>query len=396
MQGKENFAVLQVTPALDAGGVERTTIEVAEALTRAGVRALVASRGGRLEPELEAAGGELVAMPVDSKNPLTILANASRIEKLARKNGVAIIHARSRAPAWSALIAARRLGVPFVTTYHGVYNANTAVKRFYNGVMARGDVVIANSDFTRAHVVKEHKVDPKRVVSIPRGVDLARFDPAAVDKNRVANMRGLWGIAAHEPRPIVLLPARLTRWKGQEVLIEAAAELERTQPGTAIYVLAGDSQGRQEYVADLHDLAQKRGIADCVRIVGHLVDMPAALAACTVAVFPSTDPEAFGRAAAEAQAMSVPVIASRLGGLAETIADGETGLLVPSADPAALAAALRRMLDMSAADRLAMGARGAARVRSRYSVGALQAATLRVYRALLNGTARRAGGKAIA
>lgn len=388
MQGKETFAVLQVTPALDAGGVERTTIEIAEALTRAGARALVASRGGRLEQELEAAGGELVAMPVDSKNPLTILANAGRIEKLARKHKVAIIHARSRAPAWSALIAARRLGVPFVTTYHGVYNANSGFKRFYNGVMARGDVVIANSDFTRAHVMKEHHVDAQRVVSIPRGVDLQRFDPAQVDKNRIANMRGLWGIAAHEPRPIVLLPARLTRWKGQEVLIEAAARLEQSAPGSALYVLAGDSQGRQEYVADLHNLAQKRGITDRVRIVGHLVDMPAALAAATVAVFPSTDPEAFGRAAVEAQAMSVPVIASRLGGLAETIADGDTGLLVPPADAEALAAALRKLLAMSAADRLAMGARGAARVRARYSVGALQAATLGVYEGLLNGKAK--------
>jgi glycosyltransferase involved in cell wall biosynthesis len=394
VQGKGQLAVLQVTPALDAGGVERTTIEIAEALTRAGGRALVASRGGRLEPELEAAGGELIAMPVDSKNPLTILANARRIEQLARRSGVAIIHARSRAPAWSALIAARRLGVPFVTTYHGVYNANTGLKRFYNGVMARGDVVIANSDYTRAHVMKEHRVSAERVVSIPRGVDLARFDPAQVSDERVGNMRGLWGVAETDKRPIVLLPARLTRWKGQTVLIDAAAAIEQETPGAALYVLAGDSQGRAEYVADLHDLAEKRGLADRVRIVGHLVDMPAALAASTVAVFPSTDPEAFGRAAVEAQAMGVPVIASRLGGLAETIVDGETGLLVPAGDPAALAAAIQRMLAMPPDARAAMGAKGAARVRSLYSVDALQAATLRVYNGLLNGGARSKKKKA--
>jgi glycosyltransferase involved in cell wall biosynthesis len=152
-------------------------------------------------------------------------------------------------------------------------------------------------------------------------------------------------------------------------------------------VLAGDSQGRAEYVADLHDRAQKRGLGDRVRIVGHLVDMPAALAASTVAVFPSTDPEAFGRAAVEAQAMGVPVVASRLGGLAETIIDGETGFLVPAGEPAPLADAIRRLLAMTPEQRRAMGARGKERVRALYSVDALQAATLKVYERLLNGGA---------
>lgn len=383
MQQQGQFAVLQVTPALDAGGVERTTIEIAEAVTRAGGRALVASRGGRLEGELAEAGGELVAMPLDTKNPLAMLANIGRLEKLGRAAGVSLVHARSRAPAWSALFAARRLGVPFVTTYHGIYNGNGGLKRFYNSVMARGDVVIANSDYTRAHVMKVHGVPADRVVSIPRGVDLARFDPARVTPERVVAMRHLWGVAADDDRPIVLLPGRLTRWKGQAVLIEAAALIEKAQPGAALYVLAGDSQGRAEYVADLHELARKWGVVSCVRIVGHLVDMPAALAAATVAVFPSTDAEAFGRAAVEAQAMGVPVVASALGGLAETIVDGESGLLVAPGDPAALAGAVTRLLALAPEQRQAMGAKGAARVRARYSVGALQAATLGVYERVL-------------
>ncbi len=374
---------MQVTPALDAGGVERTTIEIAEALTRVGGSAVVASRGGRLEPELTAAGGLLVSMPLDSKNPLTMLANIGRIIALARKSKVSIIHARSRAPAWSAWFAARRLGLPFVTTYHGVYNGNSGLKKFYNSIMARGDVVIANSDYTRAHVLKVHGTDPRRVVSIPRGVDLQRFDPARVDAARVASMRGLWGVQPGETRPIVLLPARLTRWKGQPVMIEAAARIEREQPGAALYVLAGDSQGRAEYVSDLHDLARKLGVGEQVRIVGHLVDMPAALAAAQVAVFPSTDPEAFGRAAVEAQAMGVPVIASAMGGLAETIVDGDSGFLVPPGDPAKLATAIERVLALSPDQRREMGERGAARVRARYSVDALQAATLGVYEQLL-------------
>ena len=385
MQGKAKLAVLQVTPALDAGGVERTTIEVAEALTRAGGRAVVASRGGRLEPELAAAGGLLVTMPLDSKNPLTMLANIGRIVALARKSDVSIIHARSRAPAWSAWFAARRLGVAFVTTYHGVYNGNSGLKKFYNSIMARGDVVIANSDYTRAHVLKVHHTDPARVVSIPRGVDLVRFDRTRVDPDRVASMRSLWGVGPLDRRPIVLLPARLTRWKGQPVLIEAAARIEGELPGSALYVLAGDSQGRAEYVSDLHDLARKLGVGEQVRIVGHLVDMPAALAAAEVAIFPSTDPEAFGRAAVEAQAMGVPVIASAMGGLAETIVDGDSGFLVPPGDAAKLATAIERVLALSPDQRREMGERGAARVRARYSVDALQTATLGVYERLLAG-----------
>ena len=383
VQGQGKLAVLQVTPALDAGGVERTTIEIAEALTRAGGRAVVASRGGRLEAELAAAGGQLVTMPLDSKNPLTMLANIGRIAALARKSGVSIIHARSRAPAWSAWFAARRLGLPFVTTYHGVYNGETGLKRFYNSIMARGDVVIANSDYTRAHILKTHGVRADRVISIPRGVDLERFDRARVDDARVAAMRGLWGIGPEDRRPIVLAPARLTRWKGQPILIEAAAAIERERPGTAIYVLAGDSQGRAEYVSDLHGLARKFGVVEPVRIVGHLVDMPAALAAAAVAVFPVTDPEAFGRAAVEAQAMGVPVVASALGGYTETIADGDSGFLVPAGDAAHLAGAVERVLALSPEQRRAMGARGMTRVRSRYSVDALQAATLGVYERLL-------------
>lgn len=374
-----------MTPALDAGGVERTTIEMAEALTRTGGRAIVASRGGRLEDELKAAGGELEVLPMDTKNPVEMVANIGRLVALGKKYDVQIVHARSRAPAWSAMFAARQLGVPFVTTYHGIYNAKSSLKRFYNSVMAKGDLVIANSEFTRNHVMREHRILPGKVIAIPRGVDLARFDPAAVEPARVETMRRLWGLAPSDTRPVVLLPGRLTGWKGQTVLIEAAAVLEKERSGSAVYVLAGDSQGRQQYVADLHELARARGVEHAVKIVGHLVDMPAALAAATVAVFPSTDAEAFGRAAVEAQAMGIPVVASNLGGLAETVVDGDQGFLVPPGDPRRLAYAVDRVLALSPEQRKNMGQRGAARVRARYSVEALQSATLQVYERVLKG-----------
>jgi len=375
-------AILQVTPALDAGGVERTTIEVAEALTRAGHEALVASKGGRLEEELRAAGGELVRMDLTTKNPWRIWRNADAIAALARARNVALIHARSRAPAWSAFWAARKLNLPFVTTYHGIYKNDWPGKRTYNSVMAKGDVVIANSNFTRAHVIVEHRVDPDHVVAIPRGVDLDAFNPNTIAQERVDALRAAWRLDA-QGGVAFLLPARLTRWKGQAVAIDAAAQILRRAPRALTLVIAGDHQGRETYVDELRGLIAAKDIAERVRIVGHVADMPAALMAADVALAPSLEPEAFGRSAAEAQAMGVPVVASEEGGFAETVAPGESGILVPPGDPEALAAAMEEMIELGEAGRRAMGAKGAARARALYSKAALQAATLAVYERLL-------------
>jgi glycosyltransferase involved in cell wall biosynthesis len=377
------LSVLQVTPALDAGGVERTTIEIAEAIIGAGGRALVASRGGRLESELLAAGGELAPMPVDSKNPFQMWLNGRRLAKLARARGVGLIHARSRAPAWSALWAARHLRIPFVTTYHGVYNAKSKLKRFYNSVMARGDLIIANSEYTRQHVIAEHKANPANVVAIPRGADLARFDPEKITLERLAKVRAQFSLTENDERFVVLLPARLTRWKGQTVFVEAAARVLEHRPNSAVFVMAGDPQGRDAFVRELSDLAGARGIAEAVRVPGHVTDMPAALCASDIAVFPSTDPEAFGRGAVEAQAMGVPVIVAAHGGLTETVIDGRTGLHVPPADPIALAEAIERLIEMGPEGRRAMGAQGRAHMQAHYSVDALKRATLAVYARLL-------------
>lgn len=386
LQKGHMLSVLQVTPELNAGGVEQTTIEMAEAISRAGGLALVASAGGRLEPDLEAVGGELVKLPVDSKNPIEVLLNVSRLARLSRERGVTLIHARSRAPGWSALWAARRLKLPFVTTYHGVYNARNWIKRLYNSVMARGDIVIANSEYTRNVILREYDVRPDRVVAIPRGVDLERFDPSSVDRAKAAQVRAGW-VSANDKRLVVILPGRLTRWKGQKVLIDAVARLEARRPRLIKVILAGDPQGRRGYVQELNAQILRNGLRESVAVVGHLGQMQIALAAADAAVFPSVEPEAFGRGAVEAQAMGLPVIAANHGGLAETIVDGETGLLTPPGDADALAAALERVIDMGAEARVAMGARGSARVRSLYTKSALQEATLAVYDRLLGANA---------
>ena len=374
--------VLQVTPALDAGGVEQTTLDMAQAITQAGGVALTASAGGRLEAELARRGGELVRLPLDRKAPWTLLANAARLERLIRTRGVDIVHARSRAPAWSALLAARRTGAAFVTTYHGVYNARSGLKRAYNRVMARGDLVIANSGFTRDHLLAEHPgVDPARVVAIPRGVDLARFSPEAVTAERVAAVRAAWGLATDDRRPVALLAARLTAWKGQRLLIEALARLQGH--GDPVLVLAGDDQGRTGYADSLRSAAAEAGLAERVRIVGHCADMPAAYLAADFACAPSLDPEAFGRTAVEPQAMGRPVLAADHGAVRETVEDGVTGWRVAPGEAQAWTAALARMLDAPADARAAMGAEGRARVRRLYSLEAMSVATLEVYARLL-------------
>lgn len=369
-------AVLQVLPALVTGGVERGTIEIAEAIRDAGLRAIVASQGGPMVAELDALGIQHATLPLRTKSPAGIWRNAGALAALARREGVALIHARSRAPAWSALMAARRTGAGFVTTYHGAYNEGFPGKRLYNSVMARGDRVIAVSHFIAELVRTRHGVPEDRLRVIHRGVDPRRFDPDSVPPERVAALRAAWG--APDDRPVVLLPGRLTRWKGHAVLIEAMARL----PGNALAVLAGGG-GEGEYRGGLVALARQHGVADRVRILGHVEAMGTALLAADVVVHASTDAEAFGRTVIEAQAMGRPVVAADLGGPRETVEDGVTGWRVAPGDPAALAAALMRVLAMPAAERDGVARAGRASVLARHTTAAMQRATLAVYRELM-------------
>jgi glycosyltransferase involved in cell wall biosynthesis len=370
-------AILQVLPALRSGGVERGTLEIAEAQIAAGFRAIVTSSGGEMVPALEALGAKHITLPLTAKAPFALWRNAAALTALARAEGVALIHARSRAPAWSALIAARRAGLPFVTTYHGAYNEGFLGKRVYNSVMARGDRVIAISHFIADLIRARHGVEESRLRVIPRGVDPRRFDPALVSPERLAALRSAWGLP--EGRPIIMLPARVTRWKGQMVLVEAMAKL----PGDALALLVGDATERPAFQAELRARIASLGLQDRVRLVGHATDMPAALMLADVVVHASTDAEAFGRTVIEAQAMARPVIASDLGAPRETVAEGVTGWRTPPGDAAALAAALSRALAMTGAERAALGTRARAAVLLGYTTAAMQAATISVYRELL-------------
>jgi glycosyltransferase involved in cell wall biosynthesis len=367
--------VLQLLPALASGGVERGTIEIAEAIRDAGLRPLVASAGGALVAELDRLGVRHVTLPLATKSPVAIWRNAATLAELVRQEDVAILHARSRAPAWSGLLAARRTGRAFVTTYHGTYNENLPGKRLYNSVMARGDRVIAISRFIADLLRARHGVPEARIRLIPRGVDPRRFDPALIPADAIAQQRAAWAVPPGAA--VILLPGRLTRWKGQGVLVQALARL----PGQAVAVLAGG--GRDGYRDELLALARRHGVGDRVRLAGHVDRLDVALAAADVVVHASTDAEAFGRTVIEAQAMARPVIAADLGGPRETVEHGVTGWRVPPGDPAALAARLEQVLAMPAPLRDAVGQAARDAVLARYSTAAMQAATLAVYRELL-------------
>lgn len=377
--------VLQVIPDLAAGGAERTVLEVTEALVAEGARSLVASRGGRLVDELKKLGGELIQMQAASKNPITIRSNASKLAKLIACENVDIIHARSRAPAWSAFMAAEKTQTPFVTTYHGAYSENFPGKRWYNSVMAKGDRVIANSAWIAEHVRKTYELPEERLVTIPRGVDLQAFDPANVSAERVDAVRKSWNISDDSDRIILLLPGRLTDWKGQTTAIDALGMMHREERANITLVLAGDAQGRDKYKQELVDQIEEYDTGGSIILPGHCSDMPAAYLASDIVLAPSKRPEAFGRTAAEASAMNRCVIAAAHGGALETVIDGQTGALVTPNDPSALAGALRALIQMGRGAWENMGAAGASFVRSEFSKAKLQAATLDVYRDVLFG-----------
>ncbi len=384
-----DFTLLQVVPELDTGGAEQTTIDVAHAVVAAGGGALVATGGGRMAARLIADGGRMTQMPVQSKNPLVMLGNAARLVDLIRREKVSVVHARSRAPAFSALWAAQATNTPFIATYHGIYTATNSLKRWYNAVMTRGDLVIANSEYTRAHLLAEHGIDPEKVVTIPRGVDLTRFSPSWVTPDRTAALRQAWGIAETDRRTRILLAGRLTRIKGHLTIIAAAARLKAAGQDGFVIIFAGDDQGRVDYRDELTAAITKAGLQDEVRLVGHCDDMPAAYLVADLAILPTEVPESFGRAAVEPQAMGRPVIASNHGGATETVVDGTTGWLAPPGDAEAWAAFMARAIELGSGKRAEMGQAGANRARQLYSVDVMCEATLAAYGRLIQIQARK-------
>ena len=381
--------ILQVIPELQTGGAELSTLEITDAVVKAGGKALIITEGGRLENKIIQAGGEIIQMPVSTKNPIQIFKNARRIAKLAAEAQVDLIHARSRAPAWSAFMAARRTKLPFVTTYHGAYSNTGPLKNKYNSVMARGDIVIANSEYTADLIRKQHSPEEAKLRVIHRGVDPTLYSREYVSEERINKLRTKWGI--QDEQQVILKAARLTKWKGQETLIEAAAKLAHIGLlENKVIILAGDAQGRDEYRTHLEQMILDHNLGKYIKLVGHCDDVQAAFALAHLTVVASNQPEAFGRAAVEAQVSGCPVIVTNIGATYETVLSSPkvpenqaTGWKIPPSDPEKMAESLEQALNLSPESLKDMGLRAQEHVKKNFTLDLMRQKTLKIYDELI-------------
>ncbi len=372
--------IAQILPALDLGGVERGTIEMAKAIIAAGGKAVVISSGGQLVPQLQRIGAVHITLPVHVKNPFKWGRIRRQLKSHLREQGVDIVHVRSRAPAWIALPAARALGLKTVSTIHGKFKAGWFLKRFYNRKILRADKLIAISDFVKETILNQHKfpgLDEKLTV-IPRGVDIAYFDPAAVTQARIVSEAQR--LALPDDRPVMMLPARPTGWKGHKILIDAVSRMSDKH---FTLVLLGASGGPYKYQEMLEEQIMRLGLAGVIRLASQSKDMPASLMLADVVVMPSIEPEPFGRVALEGQAMGRPVVAFGHGGALESIQDGETGFLVPPGDVAALATTLETALALGPRKRKAWATKARAHIEEQFTTALMCERTLAIYDALL-------------
>lgn len=376
--------ILQILPRLGTGGVERGTVDLAEELVKLGWRALVVAERGELVERLHAVGGEFIEMPAATKNPLKMWANRNRLIQIIKNNNVDIVHARSRAPAWSALWATSVTKTPFVTTYHGNYTQRSAIKGFYNSVMARGDVVIAGSNYIADLVKKRHPANAGSVKIVPRGVDLEAFSIENVHRERIEDLRDKWD--AFGDRPILMLPGRMSPNKGHILLIEAVSLLLGRNKKIELDVLLVGPGRHQNYMQLVEQTIELRGLGLDVRYVGNCDDMPAAMAMADFAVLPSWFPETFGRVSAEAQAMGTPVIVADCGAFPETLISDEikkTGWIVQKEDPEIWADAIEQALALSQSERIKMSQAAIAHVNDRFSLAGMMEKKLDIYISLL-------------
>lgn len=373
--------ILQVLPELRAGGVERGTIEMAQAIQDAGWQAVVASAGGAMVHALKQMGAKHIQLPLETKNPFKMRANAAALARVIKEHQVDIVHARSRAPAWSAYWAAQKTGARFITTFHGTYGMQNKWKKKYNAIMTKGERVIAISEFIAAHIREHYEVDAQKLRIIHRGVDVERFSQDKVTGMRVQDVAKSWLMpddATHVP--VILLPGRITRWKGQAVLLQALAKIKDLP---FFCVLLGDDAGHPTFRKELEESIIKLGLAGKARIAPNTSSMAEAYMLASVVVAPSTDPEAFGRIPIEAQAMGKPIIATNHGGFRETVIDGETGWLVPPADVDALADRLRKALALTPEEREAWAQRARHYACEYFSSDLMKHKTINVYSELL-------------
>ncbi len=378
------LTVVQVVPDLQSGNAGQTAVQVTEALTERGHRSIVVTEGGRMESELTRAGATIKHLPVATKNPSQIISNGRALAELARETDADLLHAQSRAPAWSCLLARRLCRVPYVTTYDNNFREQHSLKRFYNSAMVRGSKVIALGDRIAKLIETRYGTPREKIAVIDRCVDLSSFDSGSVSEQRREALARNWSLDSE--KRIVLLPGRLTKRKGPHVLVDAALKLREAGLKEITFVLAGEGQAGSTYAAGLWDRVHQAGLSDLIRFVGHCPDMPAAYSLADIVVATVLQPGGPQRSVLEAQAMKVPVVISdgeERGDIllappfaAETSA---TGLLYPAGNSGELAQALFKVLAMGKSARAVMGERGRTFVASQFPRQAFAERMLSVY-----------------
>ncbi len=381
-----DLKVLQVIPKLGYGGAETGCYDIAHYLTENNCKSFIVTSGGELLKFVDKKKVKVFRLPVNSKNPLLILINAMILIGIILINNISIVHARSRAPAWSCLLASKLTGRKFVTTFHGTYNFKSNIKKIYNSVMTRSDLIIAGSNFIFSHIKENYSKyldDRKKLMVIFRGINVDYFDPTTKFETDEKKLLKKWEI--EKDKKIILLPGRLTSWKGQEVFIEAINLVNIELGYEAFYaVILGSDQGRDLYKKKLVRLLEQYRLTKQIRFVDHCKDMALAYKVSDIVVSASIEPEAFGRVAVEAQSMERPIIASNIGGSNETIVDEKTGFLYEAGDAKALSKKILKLLYLDETLLKSIGTEGRKNIVQKFNVEKMCFSTYSEYKRLLN------------
>ena len=381
-----NLKVLQVIPKLGYGGAETGCYDIAHYLPENDCGSFIVTSGGELLKFIDKKKVKIIKLPVHSKNPLIIFINFLALVAIILVKNISIVHARSRAPAWSCLLAAKITGRKFVTTFHGTYNFNNKIKKFYNSVMVRSDLIIAGSNFIFSHIKDNYTKylnAKKKLLVIFRGINVDYFDPTTKLDSDEKKLLNEWQI--EKDKKIILLPGRLTEWKGQEVFIEAVNLVNIELGYEAFYaVILGSDQGRDLYKKKLIRLSEQYRLTNQIKFIDHCKDMALAYKVSDIVVSASIEPEAFGRVAVEAQSMERPIIASNIGGSNETVIDEKTGFLFESNNAKSLSKKILKVLSMNEASLQSIGKEGRKNIIQKFNVEKMCFSTYSEYKRILN------------
>ena len=378
--------VLQVIPKLGYGGAEIGCYDLAHYLYENDCSSYIVTSGGTLTKYINRKKVKLIRLPVQSKNPILILLNAIILTIIILILNINIVHARSRAPAWSCLIATKITGRKFVTTFHGTFNFKSNIKKFYNSVMVRSNLIIAGSNFIFSHINENYSkyLKPeKKFLVIFRGINTDYYDPKKIKEQDEVQLINKWKI--DKEKKVILLPARITAWKGHEIFLEALNKLKINEPQKKfIAVILGSDQGRKIYKKRLIRLVEQYRLINDVIFIDNFELMPIAYKISDIVISSSIEPEAFGRVAVEAQAMEKPIIASNIGGSNETIIDEKTGFLYPAGNSDLLSQKLSHIFDLNDETLKSMGIEGRKNVMKKFNVEKMCFSTYSEYKKLFN------------